>query len=123
MGVTVLIVALVVLNAAGRAGRLKPALAVAAAVAGCVAASVTRYVIGATPVAEGPAFMVNAFITWFVPAAVLVKGYVFYLHIRAVREQGQRRRAAARSAREAAVGDAPVSVDAGKRRAVMEIPL
>jgi len=37
-----------------------------------VAASVTRYVIGATPVAEGPAFMVNAFITWFVPAAVLV---------------------------------------------------
>jgi len=86
-GVTVLIVALVVLNAAGRTGRLKPALAVAAAVAGCVAASVTRYVIGATPVAAGPAFMVSAFITWFVPAAMLVTGYVFYLHTRAVREQ------------------------------------
>src|SRR5256885_13160779 len=77
-GVTVLVTALVVLNAAGRAGRLKPALAVAAAVAGCVAASVTRYVIGATPVGEGPAFMVNAFITWFVPAAVLVTGYDFF---------------------------------------------
>jgi len=86
-GVTVLVTALVVLNAAGRAGRLKPALAVAAAVAGCAAASVTRYAIGATPVAEGPVFMVNAFITWFVPAAVLVTGYVFYLHTRAVREQ------------------------------------
>src|SRR5260221_618497 len=37
-GVTVLVTALVVLNAAGRAGRLKPALAVAAAVGGCAAA-------------------------------------------------------------------------------------
>jgi signal transduction histidine kinase len=86
-GITVLITALVVLNAAGRAGRLRPGLAVAAAVAGCLVASVTRYVIGAAPVADGPAFMVNAFISWFVPAAVLVAGYVFYLHTRAVREQ------------------------------------
>jgi signal transduction histidine kinase len=86
-GITVLITALVVLNAAGRAGRLKPALAVAAAVAGCLVASVTRYVIGATPVAEGPAFMVSTFISWFLPAAALVTGYVFYLHTRAVREQ------------------------------------
>src|SRR5260221_80862 len=86
-GVTVLVIALVVLNAAGHAGRLKPALAIAAAVAGCAAASVTRYAIGATPVAEGPVFMVNAFITWFVPAAVLVVSYVFYLHTRAAREQ------------------------------------
>src|ERR1700730_9457729 len=36
-GITVLITALVVLNAAGRAGRLRPGLAVAAAVAGCLA--------------------------------------------------------------------------------------
>jgi len=86
-GITVLITALVVLNAAGRAGRLRPALAVAAAVAGCLVASVTRYVIGATPVADGPAYIVNVFISWFVPAAVLVAGYVFYLHTRAVREQ------------------------------------
>src|SRR5258705_5981405 len=87
-GVTVLVTALVVLNAAGRAGRLKPALAVAAAVAGCAAASVTRYAIGATPVAEGPVFMVNAFITWFVPAAVLVTGYGFFLPTPAGRGQG-----------------------------------
>src|SRR5258708_8006605 len=86
-GVRVLVIALVVRNAAGHAGRLKPALAIAAAVAGCAAASITRYAIGATPVAEGPVFMVNAFITWFVPAAVLVVSYVFYLHTRAVREQ------------------------------------
>ena len=87
MGVTVLITALVVLNAAGRAGRLNPVLAVAAAVAGCLVASVTRYAIGATPAADGPAFIVSAFISWFVPAAALVAGYVFYLHTRAVREQ------------------------------------
>jgi signal transduction histidine kinase len=87
MGVTVLITALVVLNAAGRAGRLNPALAVAAAVAGCLVASVTRYLIGATPAADGPAFIVSAFINWCIPAAALVAGYVFYLHTRAVREQ------------------------------------
>jgi signal transduction histidine kinase len=87
MGVTVLITALVVLNAGGRAGRLNPALAVAAAVAGCLVASVTRYAIGATPAADGPEFIVSAFISWFVPAAALVAGYVFYLHTRAVREQ------------------------------------
>src|SRR5947207_4226537 len=87
MGVTVLITALVVLNAAGRAGRLNPVLAVAAAVAGCLVASVTRYAIGATPAADGPAFIVSSFISWFVTAAALVAGYVFYLHTRAVREQ------------------------------------
>ena len=87
MGVTVLITALVVLNAAGRTGRLNPVLAVAAAVAGCLVASVTRYAIGATPAADGPAFIVSAFISWFIPAAALVAGYVFYLHTRAVREQ------------------------------------
>ena len=51
--------ALVVLNAAGRAGRLNPVLAVATAVAGCLVASVTRYAIGATPAADGPAFIVS----------------------------------------------------------------
>src|SRR5260221_2992646 len=68
-GVTVLVTALVVLNAAGRAGRLKPALAVAAAVAGCAAPSVTRYAIGAPPVAEGPGFIGNPFTTLVVPPA------------------------------------------------------
>ena len=37
--------------------------------------------------ADGPAFIVSAFISWFVPAAALVAGYVFYLHTRAVREE------------------------------------
>src|SRR2546429_9645433 len=49
MGVTVLITALVVLNAAGRAGRLNPVLAVAAAVAGCPGGSLTRFAIRAAP--------------------------------------------------------------------------
>src|SRR2546426_4340356 len=78
-GITVLITALVVLNAAGRAGRLRPALAVAAAVAGCLGASVTRYVIGATPVAGGPGYILDVFIFLVVSATVLVAGYVFLL--------------------------------------------
>src|SRR5256885_9508249 len=44
-GVTVLITALVVLKAAGRAGRLNPVLDVTAAGAGCLDASVTRFSI------------------------------------------------------------------------------
>src|SRR5437879_6971216 len=49
MGVTVLITALVVLNAAGRAGRLNPVLAVAAAVVGCLVASGPRSRLGSPP--------------------------------------------------------------------------
>src|SRR5260370_30938099 len=49
MGVTVLITALVVLNAGGRAGRLNPVLAVAAAVAGCPVAPLPPYALGAPP--------------------------------------------------------------------------
>lgn len=86
-GFTILLTAILVLNAAGPAGRLKPQLAIAAAVAGCLVSALARYAIGATPAAEGPAFMLNAFIAWFVPASALVAGYVFYLHARAVREQ------------------------------------
>src|SRR2546428_7368771 len=67
MGVTVLITALVVLNAAGRAGRLNPVLAVAAAVAGRLVASVTPFPIGAPTAPAGPAFLVNSVITWFIP--------------------------------------------------------
>ena len=86
-GFTVLVTALVVLNAAGPAGRLKPLLAAAAAVVACLVAALARYAIGAAPAADGAAFMVSAFITWFVPASALVAGYVFHLHARAVREQ------------------------------------
>jgi LytS/YehU family sensor histidine kinase len=86
-GFTVLLTALVVLNAAGPAGRLNSLLAVAAAVTACLVAALARYAIGAAPAADGAAFLVSAFITWFVPAAALVAGYVFFLHTRAVREQ------------------------------------
>ena len=96
-GVTVLVTALVVLNSAGSAGRLNAGLAIAAAVAGCLVASLIRYAIGATPAGEGSAFMLAAFISWFVPGAALVAGYVFHLHTRAVAEEAnaaQLRRAA-----------------------------
>src|SRR2546430_16595975 len=58
MGVTVLITALVVLNAAGRAGRVDPVLAVAAAGAGCLVPPATRYAIGAAPAADRPRVIV-----------------------------------------------------------------
>src|SRR5256886_8512749 len=60
MGVTVLITALVVLNAAGRAGRLNPVLAVAAAVAGCLVASVALYSVGGAPAPGRPAFLLSS---------------------------------------------------------------
>src|SRR5256886_14396981 len=60
MGVTVLITALVVLNAAGRAGRLNPVLAVAAAVAGRPGGSVTRYSDGGAPAPDRTAGIVHA---------------------------------------------------------------
>src|SRR2546423_14046885 len=59
MGVTVLITALVVLNAAGRAGRLNPVLAVAAAGAGCLGAPVPRYASRGAPGAGRPAVLVH----------------------------------------------------------------
>ena len=86
-GFSMLITALVVLNAFGTRGRLNPLLAIAAAVAGCTVAAFTRLAIGAAPPSEAAAFLVTAFVTWFVPAAALVTGYVFYLHTRAVRDQ------------------------------------
>src|SRR5258707_8023554 len=85
-GVTVLVTALVVLNAAGRAGRLKPALALAAAVGGCAPASVTRYANGAAPVAAGPGVLGKAFITWFVPATGLATSDRVSSHTRPWRE-------------------------------------
>src|SRR5256885_16663907 len=58
MGVMVLITALVVLNAAGRAGRLNPVLAVASAGAGVPVASVTPHAVRATPASDGPGVIV-----------------------------------------------------------------
>src|SRR2546430_17487971 len=60
MGVTVLITALVVLNAAGRAGRLNPVLAVAAAGARCPVAPVALYSVGGAPAPGRPAFLLSS---------------------------------------------------------------
>jgi hypothetical protein len=78
-GVTMLITALVVLNAAGRAGRENFAVAVAAALAGAGASALVRYAIGGTPAHEGPAYMLLVFTSWLGSSAILVAGYVFYL--------------------------------------------
>ncbi|MGH8674938.1 MAG: sensor histidine kinase [Burkholderiales bacterium] len=86
-GVAALITAIIVLNAAGRAGRERIGLAVLAAIAGCVVASVTRYLVGATPASEGAPFMLRVFMTWLVPAAALTAGCVLYLRARAAREE------------------------------------
>ena len=85
--VTALVTAMLVLNAAGRAGRERIWLAVLAAVAGCVVASVTRYVVGATPESEGPAFIWKVFASWLSGAAALTAGCVLYLRARAIREE------------------------------------
>ena len=89
--VTMLITALVMLNAAGRAGRENFGVAVAAAVASTAIAALVRYAIGATPAGEGPQYMVLVFMSWFGAGVVLVAGYVFYLRAHAA--QGEVRAA------------------------------
>jgi sensor histidine kinase YesM len=88
-GVTMLLTALVVLNAAGRAGRENSGVAVLAAVAACVVAALTRYAIGATPASEGAAFMLLVFMSWLGAASILVTGYVFYLRTQAAQEEAR----------------------------------
>jgi signal transduction histidine kinase len=90
-GVTMLITALVILNAAGRAGRENLAVDALAAVAGAAVAALARYAIGATPATEGPAFMLLVFTSWVGSGAILVTGYVFYL--RAQSTEGEARAA------------------------------
>jgi len=79
MGITMLVVSLVVLNAAGRAGRENIGVAVLAAIAGASAGTLLRYAIGAVPVDESPRFMLLVFTSWIGSGAVLVAGYVLYL--------------------------------------------
>ena len=78
-GVTTLITALIVLNAAGRAGRENVAVAVLAAVVAAGASALVRYGVGATPAGEGPRYMLLVFTSWLGSAGILVAGYVFYL--------------------------------------------
>ena len=86
-GFTVLVTAIVVLNAAGRAGRENLGLALLATVVGCLIAAVIRYLVGAAPAGEGAIFVLRAFGSWFVPAAALVAGYVLYLRVRATGDE------------------------------------
>jgi signal transduction histidine kinase len=86
-GVTVLVTAVAVLNAAGRAGRERLWLAALAALLGCLTASVMRYVVGAVPEGEGLAYVGRIFVSWFVAAAALTAGCVLYLRARAAREE------------------------------------
>lgn len=86
-GATMLIAAVIVLNAAGRAGRERISLAFLAAVVGCAAAAVMRYLVGATPEADGVLFILKVFITWFAPAVALTAGCMLFLRARAARIQ------------------------------------
>ena len=86
-GVTLLVTAIVFLNAAGRTGRERLGLAVLAALLGSVVAAVTRYLVGATPATEGADFMLKVFISWLIPALALAAGCVLYLRAQAAREE------------------------------------
>ena len=79
MGITMLVVSLVVLNAAGRAGRENFGVAALAAIAGASAGVLVRYAIGAVPADESPRFLLLVFTSWIGSGAVLVAGYVLYL--------------------------------------------
>jgi len=80
---TMLVTTIVVLNAAGRAGRESFAVAVLAAIAGAAAAALMRYAVGATPAGEGPRYILLVFMSWIGSGAVLAAGYVFYLRAQA----------------------------------------
>jgi signal transduction histidine kinase len=88
-GVTMLLTALIVLNAAGRAGRENIAVAIVAAVAAAAAAAFVRYAVGATPADEGPRYMLMIFTSWLGSAAILVAGYVYYLRALSTDEEAR----------------------------------
>jgi signal transduction histidine kinase len=88
-GCTMLITALLVLNAAGRAGRESSAVAVVAVIAACVVAAVTRYSIGATPSSEGAGFMLMVFVSWFASGVILVGGYIYFLRAQWAQEEAR----------------------------------
>jgi LytS/YehU family sensor histidine kinase len=88
-GMTSLFTAVLVLNAAGRAGRESFAVAVAAAIAAAAASALVRYAIGATPADEGPGYMLLVFSSWVGSSAVLVAAYVYYLRAQAAQEEAR----------------------------------
>lgn len=86
---TMLITTLVVLNAAGRAGRESIGVALLAAIAGAAAAAGIRYAIGATPAEEGPRYMLLVFMSWVGSGGVLAIGYVFFLRAQSAQVQAR----------------------------------
>lgn len=85
--VTMLVTAIVFLNAAGRSGRERIGVAMVAAVLCSLVAAVMRYLVGATPAVDGAAFILKVFIAWLIPALALAAGCVLYLRAHAARAE------------------------------------
>src|SRR5258706_9581250 len=79
MAATMLVVSLLVLNAAGRAGRESIGIAVLAAIAGATAGVLLRYAIGAVPADESARFLVLVFTSWIGSGAGPVPGHAPHL--------------------------------------------
>src|SRR5678815_3765768 len=86
-GATMLVSALVVLNAAGRAGRESFLVAAAAAIAGAGVSALVRYAVGATPADEGPGYILLVFSSWLGSSAILVAAYVYYLRAQGAQDE------------------------------------
>jgi signal transduction histidine kinase len=88
-GATMLVSALVVLNAAGRAGRESFLVAAAAAIAGAGVSALVRYAVGATPADEGPGYILLVFSSWLGSSAILVAAYVYYLRAQGAQDEAR----------------------------------
>ena len=86
-GATMLVAAIVVLNAFGRAGRENFGVAIIAVVASAGAAALVRYAVGAVPEGEGARYMLLIFTSWLGSSAVLVAGYMYYLRAQVAQEE------------------------------------
>jgi signal transduction histidine kinase len=88
-GATMLVSAIAVLNAFGRAGRENFGVALIAVVASAGAAALVRYAVGAVPEGEGARYMLLIFTSWLGASAVLVAGYVYYLRAQVTQEESR----------------------------------
>jgi len=88
-GVTMLLTAIAVLNAFGRAGRENFAVAAIAVVTSAGAAALVRYAVGAVPEGVGPSYMLLIFTSWVGSSAVLVGGYMYYLRAQVAQEESR----------------------------------
>ena len=88
-GFTMLVTAIAVLNAFGRAGRENFAVVVLTIVASAGAAAVVRYAVGAVPAEEGARYMLLIFTSWVGSSAILVAGYMYYLRAQVAHEESR----------------------------------